>query len=148
MALAVTFALVPSLLAVTVLIHYEVLRLTGAWLPRVQIRSRQRILVVIAACLAAHLIEIVLYAAVLAGMSRFPALGSIEGAFAGTALDFLYFSITSYTTLGIGDAYPVGPLRLIVGVEALNGLLLITWSASFCYLNMQADWHPEGGGQE
>lgn len=37
----------------------------------------------------------------------------------------------------------MGPLRLIVGIEALNGLLLITWSASFCYLNMQKDWHPD-----
>lgn len=143
MAIAITLLLIPGLLAATVLIHYEVLRLTGAYLPRLRIRTRQRILVVIAACLVAHLLEVALYAGVLAILFNFPAFGTIEGAFDGTATDFLYFSITSYTTLGIGEIYPLGPMRLIVAVEALNGLLLITWSASFCYLNMQSDWHPE-----
>jgi hypothetical protein len=142
MAMALTLALIPCLLASTVLIHYEVLRLTGAFLPRLRIRSRQRILVVIAACLVAHLLEVLLYAAVLAALVQLPALGSIEGEFAGTASDFVYFSLTNYTTLGIGEVYPLGPLRLIAGIEALNGFLLITWSASFAYLNMQQDWHP------
>jgi hypothetical protein len=142
MAMALTLALIPCLLASTVLIHYEVLRLTGAYLPRLRIRPRQRILVVIAACLVAHLLEVVLYAAVLAALVQLPGFGSIEGEFAGTASDFVYFSLTNYTTLGIGEVYPLGPLRLIVAIEALNGLLLITWSASFAYLNMQQDWHP------
>lgn len=147
MATAMTLALIPALLAATVLIHYEVLRLTGAYLPRLQIKPRQRILIVIAACITAHLLEVVLYAGVLAGLSPFPAFGAIMGEFSGTLVDFLYFSITNYTTLGIGEIYALGPLRLIVGVEALNGLLLITWSASFCYLNMQGDWHPESDEQ-
>jgi hypothetical protein len=51
--------------------------------------------------------------------------------------------VTSYTTLGVGDVYPKGLLRILVGVEALNGFLLITWSASFTYLMMQRYWHPE-----
>jgi hypothetical protein len=148
MATALMLALIPCLLAITVLIHYEVLRLTGACLPRLQVRPRQRILIVIAACLIAHLLEVVLYAAVLALLVLFPAFGSIGGEFNGAVADFLYFSLTCYTTLGIGDIHPLGPLRLIVGVESLNGLLLITWSASFCYLNMQEDWHPNTDDQE
>ena len=147
MATALMLALVPCLLAITVLIHYEVLRLTGAYLPRLKVRPRQRILIVIAACLIAHLLEVVLYAAVLALLVLFPAFGSIGGEFNGAVADFFYFSLTCFTTLGIGDIHPLGPLRLIVGVESLNGLLLITWSASFCYLNMQLDWHPDAGGQ-
>ncbi|NEX45980.1 two pore domain potassium channel family protein [Rhodobacter sp. ETT8] len=141
--MALTLLLVPCLLAATALIHYEALRLTGEWVPRLRIRPRQRILFVIAACLVAHLLEVGLYAGVFAGLSQMPAFGTIEGEFAGTLTDFLYFSLTNYTTLGIGEIYPMGALRLIVGLEALNGLLLISWSASFCYLNMQADWHPE-----
>jgi hypothetical protein len=143
MATALVLMLIPCLLALTVLIHYEVLRFTGEWLPRLRIRPRQRILFVIAACLVAHLLEVTLYAGAFAGLSQFPAFGSIEGEFSGTLIDFLYFSLTNYTTLGIGEIYPLGALRLIVGLEALNGLLLISWSASFCYLNMQADWHPD-----
>lgn len=143
LATALTLALLPCLLAITVLIHYEVLRLTGTYLPRLQIRSRQRILIVIAACLAAHWLEVVINAAVLALLSRFPDFGAVRGEFAGTAADFFYFSITNHTKLGIGETYPMGPLRLIVGIEALNGLLLITWSDSFGHLNMQKDWHPD-----
>lgn len=69
--------------------------------------------------------------------------GSIEGLLTGTVTDYFYFSLTSYTTLGIGEVHPVGPIRIIVGLEALNGFPLITWSASFTYLMMQRYWHPE-----
>jgi len=51
------------------------------------------------------------------------------------------FSAETYTTIGLGDTYPLGPLRLITGIEALNGLLLIGWSASFTYLAMQKFWN-------
>ena len=100
----------------------------------------------LAACLIAHLLEVVLYAAVLALLVLFPAFGSIGGEFNGAIADFFHFSLTCYTTLGIGDIHPLGPLRLIVGVESLNGLLLITRSASLCYLNMQEDRHPNADG--
>ena len=44
--------------------------------------------------------------------------------------------------LGFGDVVPNGPLRLLAGAEALNGLLLIGWSASFLYLEMERWWPP------
>jgi hypothetical protein len=132
-----------ALLGATVLIHYEVLRITGKLLPGLPIWARQRVLVVIFACLIAHILEIGIYAAAYAVLLRFPVFGSISGLFEGTVTDYLYFSLTSYTTLGIGDVHPVGPIRLIAGLEALNGFLLITWSASFTYLMMQRYWHPE-----
>lgn len=54
----------------------------------------------------------------------------------------LYFSAETYTSLGFGDLTPNGPVRLLAGVEALNGLLLIGWSASFTYLCMERFWSP------
>jgi hypothetical protein len=132
-----------ALLAVTVLIHYEVLRITGKLLPGLPIRARQRVLVVIFACLIAHILEVGVYAAAYAALLQFPVFGGIEGLFEGTVTDYVYFSLTSYTTLGIGDVNPVGPIRMIAGLEALNGFLVITWSASFTYLMMQRYWHPE-----
>jgi hypothetical protein len=64
--------------------------------------------------------------------------------FAGdAAIDFedcLYFSVVTYTSLGFGDLLPVSHARLIAGVESLNGLLLIGWSASFTYLAMRRYW--------
>jgi hypothetical protein len=58
--------------------------------------------------------------------------------------DCLYFSVVTYTSLGFGDHVPVSHARLIAGVEALNGLLLIGWSASFTYLAMERYWPLHG----
>ena len=128
------------LLGATVLIHYEVLRVTGKLLPDLPIRARQRVLVVIIACMIGHILEIGLYAVAYALLLQFDGFGGIGGVFEGTALDYFYFSLTSYTTLGIGEIHPYGPIRMIVGLEALNGFLLITWSASFTYLEMHQHW--------
>jgi hypothetical protein len=38
---------------------------------------------------------------------------------------------------------PVGPIRLLAGLEALNGLLLIGWSASYTYIAMERFWERE-----
>jgi hypothetical protein len=101
---------------------------------------RTRILVVIAVAFVAHLLEIGLYALAFFLMDHQFGLGAIEGATEGGALDFFYFSITTYTTMGFGDLSPHGPIRIVAGVEGLNGLLLIAWSASFTYLSMEKVW--------
>jgi hypothetical protein len=53
----------------------------------------------------------------------------------------MYFSAETYTSLGFGDVTPSGHMRLLIGLEALNGLLLIAWSASFAYLSMERFWN-------
>jgi hypothetical protein len=35
------------------------------------------------------------------------------------------------------DLFPHGPLRIVAGIETLNGFILIGWSASFTYLSME-----------
>jgi hypothetical protein len=47
----------------------------------------------------------------------------------------------------LGDIAPLGPVRLLAGVEALNGLLMIAWSASFTYLSMENFWAPHARNQ-
>ena len=42
--------------------------------------------------------------------------------------------------VGLGDIEPQGHIRFITAVEALNGFLLITWSASFTFLAMGRLW--------
>ena len=49
-------------------------------------------------------------------------------------MDVFYFSVVNYTSLGLGDIYPTGHLRFLAGVEALNGFLLISCSASTIFL--------------
>jgi len=133
-----------SLVTATVMIHYEILRGASRLIPCLSIPPRRRILAIIAGALVAHLAEIWLYAFVYFLMNAQLSLGSIAGEFGGGAFDYFYFSISSFTTLGIGDVYPQGHLRVIAGIEALNGLVLIGWSASFTYLAMEKFWeaHP------
>lgn len=40
----------------------------------------------------------------------------------------LYFSMTSFATLGYGDVVLSGPLRLLGPIEALVGVLMMGWS--------------------
>ena len=47
--------------------------------------------------------------------------------------EYLYFSATTYTTVGYGDLIPIGNIRLLSAAEALCGLLLIAWTASLGY---------------
>lgn len=129
-----------ALVAGTVLIHYELLRLATGLLPRLTMPARTRMIVVIAAMLFAHMIEILLYAAAFYGMHGHFGLGQIAGEMEGGFGDFFYFSMTTYTTLGVGDLFPKGPIRIVAGVEAFNGLVLIGWSASYAYFAMRKLW--------
>ena len=52
----------------------------------------------------------------------------------------VYYSVVSYTTLGLGEIYPLDGLRLLTGIESLIGLMMITWTASFTYLTMEKYW--------
>lgn len=120
--------------------HYEVLRLLSAYVPRIQIRPRARLLAVLFGTFSGHLLGISFYALAYFYLRDHFGLGNFGGTFADSFYTYLYFSAESYTTIGLGDIYPLGPLRLITGIEALNGLLLIGWSASFTYLAMQKFW--------
>ena len=128
------------LVATSVLLHFEILRLTSQLIPHLSIATRSKVLIVITGVFSAHLLEICLFAIAYAVMHRFPVLGSIGGEFSNGGLDFFYFSITSYTTLGVGDLFPHGALRLVAGIQALTGFVLIGWSASFTYLAMEKFW--------
>lgn len=136
-------ALVCGLLVIaTTVLHYEVLRAVNAALPGVDIAARAKLLVVILAAFVAHAAEIVLYAFALYALVAWLGAGSLSGAAGLSFANCLYFSAETYTSLGFGDLTPVGSVRLLAGVEALNGLLLIGWSASFTYISMERFWMP------
>ena len=129
-----------SLVALTVIVHYESLRAISSITANLGIPHRALSLVVIAGVMLAHLIEICLFAAGFFLMHTRLGLGAIAGDFNGTTLDYFYFSATTYSTLGVGDLFPTGAIRLVAGIEALTGFVLIGWSASFTYLTMQRSW--------
>jgi hypothetical protein len=128
------------LVAVTTVIHYEVLRALNAGLPLLAIPGRTKLLVVMFVAFFAHILEMGIYGVATFGLVNVLGVGAFSGDIEFTLINCLYFSAETYTTLGFGDLTPVGPVRLIAGVEALNGLLLITWSASYTYLAMEKFW--------
>jgi hypothetical protein len=79
---------------------------------------RTHILVVIAGVFVAHLVQVTLCAATYY-ICELTGLGHIEGLTGNTVLDHFYCSITTFTTVGIGDVHPRSSLRLIAGVESL-----------------------------
>ena len=134
------------LIALTTLIHYEVLSGLNVRLPGLGIPVRTKLLVVIFAAFVAHALEIALYGLALFLLVGWAGVGSLVGP-GGPALgNCMYFSAETYSSLGFGDLIPTGPVRLLAGVEALNGLLLIGWSASYAYIAMQRFWTDNNPG--
>jgi hypothetical protein len=136
MAIAATFCAL--LVVLTAVIHYEVLGALSAGLGKLRVRSRAKLLLVILATFFAHAAEILLYAAAIYVLVRYLHVGGLTGRLSFDTC--IYFSAETYTSLGYGDLIPVGELRLLAGVEALNGLLLIGWSASYMYIAMERFW--------
>lgn len=134
-----------TLIALCTVIHYEVLRLLNARLPGLRVPSRSKLLVVSFAAFVAHGIEIGIYGLALFTLATYAGVGSLSGHAGLTLVNCLYFSAETYTSLGFGDLTPTGPLRLLAGVEALNGLLLIGWSASYAYIAMERFWGAADG---
>ena len=126
--------------ALAVTIHYEVLYRISLVIPELKIHHRFRIVIGVLAALFAHVLEVWAFAAAYYYMHNTEGWGTLVGNFDESFLDCVYFSFSVYTTLGIGDITPLGNLRYLTGIESLTGLLLITWSASFLYIELQRSW--------
>lgn len=126
---------------VVVLVHYEGLNMLSRWLARRHMSHRRRkVLFGIFGVLGLHVVEVWIFGATAWGLLQLPNTGSVAGVHALSLFDAVYLSTTTYTTLGLGDLAPVGPIRFLEGTVALTGFVLIAWSASFTYLEMSRDW--------
>jgi len=122
-------------------IHYEALRTMNDHLPRAAfIPNRAKVVAALAGAMASHVCQVSLFALAYFLLRDKLELGNFAGHFHDSFASFLYFSTETYTTVGFGDIYPVGPLRPLVGIESLTGLLLLSWSGSFSYLEMRRYW--------
>lgn len=126
--------------AIAVMIHYELLYRVSALIPRMVIKHRFRIVFGVFTALIAHAIEIWIFAIAYYFMHHANGWGELTGNFDGSLMDCAYFSFTTYSTLGFGDIEPFGYLRYLTGIESLTGLVLITWTASFLYFEMHRYW--------
>lgn len=89
--------------------------------------------------LTLHMLEVFLWAIAYLVLTPTSELETLEQAF--------YFSLVTFTTLGYGDI-TLGPQwRVLSGIEALNGVLLVGWSTAYLFGVLQRVWemkHKEG----
>lgn len=127
-------------IAIAVGIHYEALYRLSVTMPKLSIRYRYRVIVGMIGAFIAHAVEVWLFAFTYLFVIRSGRFGGINGLADPDLMDCVYFSFVNYTTLGYGDITPYGLVRFTAGLEALTGLLLIAWTASFMYYEIRKYW--------
>lgn len=132
------------LISLTILVFYELLR--AAWLRKDRFANKPRSMIyhLVVAIFAAHTVCVWLYGLAYWLMIDWWGIGSLDSSvgrhvLAGEPASFerlltcVYFSVTCYSSLGFGDLTPGGAIRMLSGIEAVNGLLLIGWSVTYTY---------------
>jgi len=134
----ITLVLVSGVVALQV----QALLLIADHLPRFPFRHLFKVSLGLIGVIVTHVVSIILFGLVIYGLAKAnpTRFGHLESGGEQTVNDFIYFSFTTYTTVGYGDYIPVGPIRLISQIEALVGLVLIACSASYIFVIMQDYW--------
>ena len=122
-----------GLIAFCVAVFYEIMAHVWLLLPRLEGRPRTQILFTVLASFAGHTVAVWVFALTYFVLNYF-GFGTLTGHIDHHILDYVYFSVVSYSSLGLGDVAPTGGLRLLVGVEAILGLILIGWTITFTYI--------------
>ena len=129
-----------ALIAITVVIHAVG---TTAWVRHLTQRytdqsiwhGRRTVLVLVNTALIVfvlHTLEIVIWAGAYQALLPVNELASFQEA--------VYFSFVTFTTLGYGDITLSEGWRLLSGIEALNGILLVGWTTAMIFAVVQNIW--------
>ena len=121
-------------------LHYEGLSWLARRLAHGKGPHRRRVLRAVIGLMALHVAEIWIFGGTYLLALTMPGAGKITGAPAAGILDAVYLSAMSFSTVGFGDVAPQGAIRFIAGTEAVLGLFLIAWSATFTFLEMEQNW--------
>lgn len=135
-----TLAIVLALAAVigATAVHYEAIRRMDGFARRSP-GPYPVLLAVISGLVALHLLEIGVYAGLFMLADGPLNLGGFIGANRLSRMDYIYYAAEAYASLGYGDVYPAGEMRLIASIAPLNGILLLSWSGAFLF-SLADDW--------
>lgn len=139
-----TALITAGVVVVAVMLHYEGLRiLSDRLMAAGNGLHRRRIILLILALLVLHIMEIWIFGIAYYALLQFDGFGALLGETPIAFYDCIYYSAAVYTTVGFGDIYPVGAIRLMTGTEAITGLTMITWSASYTFVEMLKTWSKD-----
>ncbi len=140
----ITGLVTAAVVILAVMLHYEGLRFLSDRLLRAGHHlRRRRIVLLILALLFLHIVEVWIFGIAYYVLLQFDGFGQLLGETSGGFFDCIYYSAAVYTTVGFGDIYPVGPIRTMTGTEAIVGLTMITWSASYTFVEMLKTWSKD-----
>lgn len=127
--------------AMAVLLHYEAFNLLTYFVQRKKRIKRHDVLVVMSGIILAHLAEAFVFALMFWVRKDVLGLDIFNADQQLSPLEYYNFSLENYSSLGYGDLYIRGAQgRFLSALEAVIGLILISWSASFLFLIMSKDW--------
>ena len=129
-----------SLVAITVMMHAvgttSWLRFLGRfdlddkpWSPR---RSLTIITSTVLVLITLHALQILVWAIAYLSLTTVGELDTLESA--------VYFSFVTFTTLGYGDITLGGHWRILSGIQALNGIMLVGWTTALLFAVVQRSW--------
>jgi len=124
----------------TVGLHYEGLNWLARRLTQRARDRRRRVLHAVLGALALHIAEIWIFGLAYWLCLALPGAGGVTGAPESGLFDTVYLSAMTFSTVGFGDVAPFGAIRFIAGTEAVLGLFVIAWSATFTYYEMSRNW--------
>lgn len=134
--LIISFSSIVAIFA-TMGLFYECLCTISRLVQRMTIKPRMLMYITVMGIFIAHSAAVLFYAIIYWVLIHFLGFSDLSGNIQGHFSTYLYFSITTYSSLGVGDVFPVHSLRFLSGIEAINGLILITWSAAFTFFSVQ-----------
>lgn len=129
-----------TLCSSAILVHYFTFTNLSHFINHSKLKPRHKVLICIYASLAAHILEIWVFGIAYYWLLKVDGFGALQGIFNHSLHDCVYFSFSAYTSLGMGDINPTGLLKFTTGLETLTGLVLISWTASFVFFEMQKHW--------
>ena len=110
-------------------------------------RALTAVVVAALGLLLLHCVQILIWAVAYRMLTPVQPIDTLEAA--------VYFSAVTFTTLGYGDITLSGEQwRVLTGIEALNGVLLLGWSTALLYAVVHRTWsgyaasHLPCGGYE
>ena len=129
-----------ALIAITIVIHALgtsswVRYLAGRHVVHLPWSARRAMAILVSSAIvvvALHAIEIMVWAAAYQMILPADELATFEEA--------VYFSFVTFTTLGYGDITLTEGYRLLSGIEALNGIILVGWTTAMIFSVVQHVW--------